>query len=319
MPRPKRIHYEGAVYHVTNRGNERRKIFWDDTDRGLFLQILSETIEHHNLHCHAWVLMDNHYHLLVETPIANLSSAMKHLNGIYTQKFNRRHHRVGHLFQGRYKAIHVDKDSYLMELCRYVVLNPVRAKLVEHPREWKWSSYRATAGIEGKPKWLETSWLLGSFGRRLKEASKAYKKFVEEGIGNNKSPWDEVKSGVFLGEEESLDKMGKLLLGEKNLDVPKYQKHILRPTPEKVLECVAKAYGAKVEEIIKSRRRGNEARDSAIYLLKKEAGLSSKEVGERLGMGSSGVGNRWALVRKRMSEEPKLVKKLLSVKCRPDP
>src|SRR6185369_14384072 len=170
MPRPKRIQYEGAVYHVTSRGNERRKIVLDDKDRWLFVRMLSETIEEHGILCHGWVLMDNHYHLLVETPSGNLSTAMKHLNGIYTQKFNRRHDRVGHLFQGRYKAIVVDKNRYLQELCRYVVLNPVRAGMVKEPKGWKWSSYRATAGFESAEPWLEVSWILEQFGKNLKKA-----------------------------------------------------------------------------------------------------------------------------------------------------
>ena len=171
--RPKRIHYEGAIYHVTSRGNERRKIVLDDADRGMFLSVLAENVEQHQVVCHAWVLMDNHYHLLLETPAANLSMAMKHVNGIYTQKFNKKHHRVGHLFQGRYKSIVVEKDSYLKELCRYVVLNPVRAGMVKHPKEWKWSSYRGTAGLSKPDKWLETDWILGQFGKNKQQAKRA--------------------------------------------------------------------------------------------------------------------------------------------------
>ncbi len=118
----------------------------DDADRWIFVRLLGEMVEENQVVCHAWVLMDNHYHLLLETPAANLSTAMKHLNSLYTQRFNKKHHRVGHLFQGRYKALVVEKDTYLKELCRYVVLNPVRARMVKHPKDWKWSSYRATVG-----------------------------------------------------------------------------------------------------------------------------------------------------------------------------
>ena len=116
MARPLRVHYEGAVYHVTSRGNERKNIVRSDKDRELFLWVLAQVVEDHHVMCHAWVLMDNHYHLLVETPEANLSRAIRHLNGVYTQKFNRRNNRVGHLFQGRYKAIHVEKGTHLLEL-----------------------------------------------------------------------------------------------------------------------------------------------------------------------------------------------------------
>jgi REP element-mobilizing transposase RayT len=303
MPRAKRIHYEGAVYHVTSRGNERRKIVIDDSDRGLFLKILAEVVEEHHLHCHAWVLMDNHYHLLLETPAANLSIAMKHLNGLYTQRFNRKRHRVGHLFQGRFKAIHVEKESYLKELCRYLVLNPVRAKMVKHPKEWKWSSYRATAGIEKTPTWLETKGLLGLFDKRLGSAQKAYQRFVADGIKVEYRPWDELRHQVYLGKDEFLGKMKGLISGKENLDMPKYQKKILHPPVEKVLGKVAVVYGVKNEEITKSRKKENEARDVAIYLLKKTAGISSKETARVLGVSASAIGNRWAMIKIRVVKD----------------
>jgi REP element-mobilizing transposase RayT len=147
MARPLRIEYSGAVYHITSRGNAREKIYIDDQDRENFLGVLGEVVRKYNWLCHAYCLMDNHYHLLVETPDANLSIGMRQLNGVYTQLYNRRHRRTGHIFQGRYKAILVDKDNYLLELSRYVVLNPVRARLAKLPEHWKWSSYGATAGV----------------------------------------------------------------------------------------------------------------------------------------------------------------------------
>ena len=146
MARPLRIEFEGALYHVTSRGDERRDIFLDDADREAFLQILGDVVRRFAWRCHAYCLMGNHYHLLIETPNANLSRGMRHLNGVYTKRFNRTHERVGHVMQGRYKSILVDKDEYLLELARYVVLNPVRAGVVRSARDWKWSSYRATAG-----------------------------------------------------------------------------------------------------------------------------------------------------------------------------
>src|SRR3990172_3671313 len=141
MTRPLRVVYPGAVYHVTARGNERKAIARDDVDRGRFVATLAQMVEHYRVVCHAWVLMDNHYHLLLETPEANLSRAIRHLNGVYTQTFNRRHRRGGHLFQGRYTAILVEKQPHLLELCRYVVLNPVRAGIPPRVGGWPWSSY----------------------------------------------------------------------------------------------------------------------------------------------------------------------------------
>ena len=135
MSRPLRLEYPGALYHITSRGNERRPIYWEDSDYQLFLSLLGEVCEHFNWIIHTWCLMTNHYHLVVETREANLSEEMRRLNGVYSLKINRKYGRVGHLFQGRYKSILVDKEAYLLELSRYVVLNPVRARMVNHPQD----------------------------------------------------------------------------------------------------------------------------------------------------------------------------------------
>ncbi len=163
MSRPLRVEYPGAVYHLTARGNARQKIFRDDTGREVFLQTLGQVISRYGWLWHAYCLMDNHYHLLVETPKPNLSGGMRQLNGVYTQAFNRRHSRAGHLFQGRYKAIVVEKQAHLLELCRYVVLNPVRVRPRRPVRAWRWSSYRATAGLAPVPAFLTVDWVLGHF------------------------------------------------------------------------------------------------------------------------------------------------------------
>lgn len=126
MARPLRLEFPGAVYHITSRGNEKNPIFLSNKDRTLFLNTLEKTIDKYKWVCHAYCLMDNHYHLLIDTPLPNLSSGMRQLNSVYTQAFNKRHKRIGHLYQGRFKAIVIDKESYLLEVARYVVLNPVR-------------------------------------------------------------------------------------------------------------------------------------------------------------------------------------------------
>jgi REP element-mobilizing transposase RayT len=314
MPRPKRIHYEGAIYHVTSRGNERRKIVMDDADRWMFIRLLGEMIEENKVVCHAWVLMDNHYHLLLETPEANLSLAMKHLNSLYTQRFNKKHHRSGHLFQGRFKALVVEKESYLLELCRYVVLNPVRARMVKAPGNWKWSSYRSTAGIDKVEKWLEIDWILGRFGRLEKEAQKSYMSFVKDGMGKKESPWEELSSQVYLGKEEFLNKVHEIGRKHRHLDVPKYQKHVVKADPQEVLKKVGLVYGEKPEEILKSGRRKAEAREVAIYLLKRESGLSLKEIGKRMGVGFSAVGNQWARIKVKVAKDRSFAKRLLKCK-----
>jgi putative transposase len=204
VARPLRIEYDGALYHVTSRGNERKPIFRNDTDRKLFLNILSQVTDRFNWICHAYCLMNNHYHLVIETPDGNLSNGMRQLNGIYTQAFNRRHHRVGHLFQGRFKAILVQRESYLLELCRYIVLNPVRIKGDVRIDAWKWSSYRATAGLVSVPEFLTTDWVLGQFGKNRPKAHKRYREFVREGLASR--PWEALKGQIYLGSEQFIEK-----------------------------------------------------------------------------------------------------------------
>ena len=207
MARQLRVTYEGAVYHVTARGNERRAIVRDDRDREAWWRTVADMVRHYQVVCHAWVLMDNHYHLVVETPMPNLSRALRHLNGVYTQRFNRRHGRVGHLFQGRFKAILIEKETHLLELCRYVVLNPVRAGAVTHPRFWRWSSYRAMAGEESEPPWLHTDWLLAQFGTTVSAARAGYRRFVADGLKSSDSPWSQVRGQIYLGSDRFLEQV----------------------------------------------------------------------------------------------------------------
>ncbi len=182
MARPLRIEYAGAVYHVTSRGNEKKPVFKNDQDRENFLNTVQHVNKRYNWICHAYCLMTNHYHLLIETPEGNLSLGMRQLNSVYTQLFNKYHGRSGHLFQGRYKAILIQKDSHLLEVCRYVVLNPVRARMVEAPEGWKWSSYLATAGKAESHPCLTKDWVLGQFSRKRDKAEKEYRQFVQWGI-----------------------------------------------------------------------------------------------------------------------------------------
>ena len=146
MTRPLRLAYPGALYHVTTRGNARQAIYTDDQDHSTFLAVLAAVVMRSQWLCHAYCLMDNHYHLLIETPQGNLSAGMRQLNGVYTQRFNRRHTRVGHVFQGRFKAILVERENYLLELCRYVVLNPVRAGLISEWKQYPWIWVRREEG-----------------------------------------------------------------------------------------------------------------------------------------------------------------------------
>ena len=168
MSRPLRLELAGGIYHITSRGNRREDIYVDDSDRDQWLALFGQVCKRFNWRCHAYCLMSNHYHFVVETIEGNLSKGMRQLNGVYTQYFNRTHRRVGHVFQGRYKGILIEKDSYLLELSRYVVLNPVRAHRVNDVNQWPWSSYPSMIGEQSVPEWLETNWLLSRFSVQRK-------------------------------------------------------------------------------------------------------------------------------------------------------
>jgi len=268
MSRPLRIEFAGALYHITSRGDGREVIFLGDEDRYLFLDVLSELVQNFNWAVHAYCLMDNHYHLLLETPESNLARGMRQLNGVYTQRFNRRHGRVGHVFQGRYKAIIVQRESYLLELARYVVLNPVRAGMVPTPDEWRWSSYRATAGLAPAPSWLTINWLLAAFSGRHSKAIRSYTDFVADGK-NQPGPWEKLKNQIFLGSDEFVVSLQRTLNADtSHQEIPAAQR---RPPP-KPLTQIAGAHG----------------RDEAIF----EAyanGYGLKEIGDYFGLHYSRV------------------------------
>ena len=238
MARTLRLEFPGAIYHVTSRGNGRRKIYRDDEDRATFLATLAWVVERFGWACHAYCMMDNHFHLLIETPEANLARGMRQLNGVYTQRYNRRHRNAGHLFQGRYKAILVERDSYLLELARYIVLNPVRAKMVGSPEKYLWSSYRSTLGMEPAPPGLTTDWVLGQFAKTKPAARKRYAAFVHNGVGQP-SPWDRVKGQVLLGSEAFIEDMAQLIGKNKAVtEIPKRQRLLHRKAIKEMLAGV---------------------------------------------------------------------------------
>lgn len=267
MARPLRLEFGGAVYHLTSRGNARQKVFFTDSDRQHFLDTLSQVVSRYGWLCHAFCLMENHYHLLVETPKPNLSIGMRHLNGIYTQAFNRRHKRVGHLFQGRYKAILVEKQAHLLELCRYVVLNPFRIRgeaKVEHGR---WSSYRATAGMASVPAFLSIDWVLEQFGNNRAQAQRRYREFVGDGLGSR--PWEKLTGQIYLGSESFVEKHG---VGDPTLkEIPRAQLTAARPSLARIFE-----------------KRGHKA----VWVAYQEHGYRMREIAEHLGVHYATVSRR---------------------------
>lgn len=267
MARPLRLEYPGAVYHITSRGNAQADIFLDDGDRRLFLRVLADAVERHAWRLYAYCLMGNHYHLLLETPEPNLSRGMRQVNGIYTQLFNRRHERVGHVLQGRFKAIVVERERYLVELSRYIALNPVRAGLTREPGAWRWSSYRATAGDEGAPAWLTPGPVLGRFSGDVPSAQRAYRRFVAEGLGHP-SPWTELRGQIFLGTESFVRKLGPQVVMQTDLEeVPRPQRFASRPALAALLPAPAADPEMRNPAILEAYRRyGYTLREIARHL-----------------------------------------------------
>ncbi len=224
MARPLRIELSGGLYHVTARGDRREDIYFNTADRQAWLTLLGQVCERFNWMCHAYCLMTNHYHLVVETPEGNLAQGMRQINGVYTQYVNRTHRRVGHVFQGRYQAILVEKDSYLLELARYVVLNPVRAHTVKDTAEWPWSSYRAMIGQASSPPWLNTDWILGQFGSEWQQAITRYIDFVRAGVGLP-TLWEKLQNQIYLGSEQFVQRMQREIESLQALqEVPRAQR-----------------------------------------------------------------------------------------------
>ncbi|MEE9411618.1 MAG: transposase [Methylococcales bacterium] len=209
MARPIRIEYPGALTHVKSFSDEGSRIFLEEANRQVFIELLDELLIQHKIDCYAYCLMNDHYHLLLETATANLSKMMRSLNGRYTQYFNREYHQSGAIFRGRFKSVVVQKEKYLHEVSRHIILNPLRENLVDYPEDYKWSSYRSTAGMEQAPAWLVVDKLLGSFDSNKKTAEKQYKNYVKQGIGSNIT--GRVVQQSYLGDQQFISQVQKIV------------------------------------------------------------------------------------------------------------
>ncbi len=268
---PLRIEFPGAIYHITSRGNARLPIFEDITDRNQFLDVLDGVVKRFKWRCHAYCLMNDHYHLVVETAEGNLAQGMRQLNGVYTQSFNRRHNQGGHIFQGRYKAILVERENFLLDLCRYVVLNPVGAGLVKEPEKYYWSSYLATAGLEKRPSFLKVDWILNQFGENREKSQEKYRDFVKNGI-NAESPWKALHAQCILGSRKFLEKLKPALKEKTGLtEIPKEQRLAFRPPLSEIFPPNAQ-------------KATREKRNRAIHEAHLENGYSLAAIARHLGL-----------------------------------
>ncbi len=280
MSRPLRIEIEGAFYHVTARGNEKRPIFLVEGDFARFLGSLERIHERYGVLIHSYILMTNHYHLLLETPRGSLSAALHDLNTAYTNYFNRRHDRIGHLFQGRYRGILVDKDNYLLELSRYIHLNPVRAQMVRRPEAYRWSSYSSYLSPRYPPEWLRREDVLGQMGENLAKARRKYRQFVEEGLRREiRDPLQEVIGGIALGGERFWEEVKKRLEEPQGRSEVPALREIHRETDVRmIVEKVASFYGVSGEKITQRERPPHPGTQVALYLARKKTGLSLNEI-----------------------------------------
>ena len=287
MARPLRLEFPGAVYHVTARGHERSSIFRIEADRKRFLELLRSIGQDEKWLIHAYCLMTNHYHLLVETPLGSLSRGMRSLNGRYTQWFNWKHKRSGHLFEGRFRSVLVQKQTHLLELCRYVVLNPVRAGFVRQPGDWRWSSYQATAA-GARTDWLELDWTLAQFGSDRGSARQEYRRFVA--MGKGKGEEKSLLRGPYLGDREFRRRLQRMIEGKAPTDqVPARFRRAAEPGLRAIRRAVAAEWEVSEEGL--SRSRGGEDKKAAIYLARKLTRLGGREIGEAFGVKAARVSN----------------------------
>ncbi len=303
MARPLRINFPGAFYHITSRGNERKNIFKSKRDREKFLEYFESAVLRYDAVIHAYCLMDNHYHLLLETPSGNLPQIMRHINGAYTTYFNVKRKRSGHLFQGRYKSILVDIDEYAKELSRYIHLNPVRAKIVEQPEEYEWSSYNYYIGKKEPPEWLHKGFILEYFGERVNPAKKRYKDFVERLLKKKyDSPLENVASSTLLGSNDFIEFIKEKYLSGKKEDknVPALKELSKKTTLEEIFDETGKVF--KTQPAL--------ARNVKMYLSQRYSGMYLKEIGKHFEIGESGVSQASRRITLRLKKEKKLRKQI---------
>ena len=315
MARQPRIEYERAFYHVTSRGNLRSNIFFEEADRGKFVEILKRTRERYRYILHVYVLMDNHYHFLIETPLANLNQLMQNINTSYTVFINRKYRRSGHLFQGRYKAIVIDKDNYLLSLSRYIHLNPVRANIVDSPEQYRWSSYREYVGYlwSGLVNITDT---LSCLSDNQKIAMMEYGNFVESGIKDHGNPFNDVRAGVILGKEDFVERITEMIKGKPSgSELPAFKKLYKTIPIDSIVERVSNYYSLSETDLRKRSRRYSDQRKVAIYLSKVMSTEKNPVVAKHFGISPQAVTNVITEIKGMLEESKRLRTELEEIKC----
>ncbi|HSP35567.1 MAG TPA: transposase [Thermoanaerobaculia bacterium] len=288
MSRQLRLEFPGSLWHITHRGNERRPIFADDDDRARFVEFLGKTVERFRWILTSYSLMPNHYHLTAElTDEETLSRGIQWLDGSYAHSFNWRHDRVGHVYQGRFRSILVEQETHALEVLRYVVLNPVRANIVSRPEDYVWSSHRAVLGADPAPAWLAVDRILAQFADEPELARACYRRFVEEGIGSTRCPWDDLIGQMYLGRDEWVETMrGRVEMKPRASEHPVVQRLLARPDMSRVIAVVAGAFG--VSEVTIREGRGGYPRMAAAWLAYNEGAVRGEAIAAALRIRSAG-------------------------------
>ena len=317
MARAWRIEYEGALYHVLSRGNEKQDIVISDDDRRLFLYTAGEMRERFEIDIFAYVLMDNHYHLLLRTNRANLCRSMQWFGATYTKRFNLRHDRSGHLFQGRYKNMLVQNDTYLLQLSYYIHRNPLKAGMVERLADYTWSSYGAYAYGKSHPHWLNTDTILSQF-IHVKDPHQAYRKNTQEYAEEQMREWEDIRHGIFVGTEKFVKKIKKRFLpGTPHTELP-HQKQVIKDVNiDTVLLKAAGILKCDLDLFRKSNRISKSVkadRDLLIYIAWQQGVATNQEIGDKFGLTYSAVSQRVGVVKKILNNDKRLERKYRKIK-----
>ena len=287
MARPLRLAFENATYHITARGNRRENIFYSDKDKAVFLEKMKEAFEKYSFTCYAYCLMDNHYHSFIKTPHANISEGMHYLNASYTNWFKAEHKIVGVIFQGRYKSILVEEDSYGLRLSAYIHLNPLRARIVDDLYKYEWSSFLDYMGKRKSIDRLDAEFILRQFDEDMRKARRRYRRFVLENIDMD-NPLEDSYRGVALGSEGFVDRIkGKIKSLGRKREVTG-TRIAGRYSGEEVIKCIMTRLGVERKEIFR-KKRGNIYHQLALYFIKRYTMMSLKEIGVEFGMDYAAV------------------------------
>ena len=316
MTRPWRIEFEGAYYHILSRGNERRKIFSDNSDRVSFLETLSKMSDRFEVEIYAYVLMDNHYHLLLKTNKPNISKSMQWFGTTYTRQYNIKHKRNGHLFQGRFKSFLIENDEYLTLLSCYIHRNPLRAGIIRRLVDYPWSSYPIYAYGKKSPEWLLTTPILSLLDTKDKHI--AYRKMVQDYSREEKRIWEDFRHGLFLGSQKFVDHIKSKYLSENpDVEIPQKRQVLRDSNPEKILKKAANILKCDTDDFSKSSRISDPDklnRDILIYILWSTGWYNNQEIGNLFGLGYSSISRRVAIMKSRISEDGKINKRIAKIK-----